>query len=239
MSTIKEKITNALTSVSNAEDQAIENGLAAVHAADALVVKIHQKVEQQSAQHRALEKTLPAASLVAETSGDTASYDKVVAAIAASAAGLARTESALIAAQEQVLVANQTLFKIKSADHVRHTQRLCTARMKRVTELAEHIEGLAVAYRHVLAANAKIVGSWRTGIAPPDAGLFPRALVDLISRELMRVHPVNPITINQHPPLPGAFSNAYAGDPTKWKSLIDETQIQNDYLIGLTERGPK
>jgi hypothetical protein len=221
-------------------DIAAEKAIAAVHAAEKSLAEIHKRVELAASKHQALERTRAAIALAAEESGTDAAWNKFEAAVAASKSELVRAESALLAAQERLADAHQTSHLASHEQQIRHTRRLLTARLKHYTATAEGIAAFADGFRRSLAANEKILMgiSWPRGIPDIGAGLGPQVLLNLLARELARVHVTNPIEHAQHPPLPGALVNAHV-DPSKLRSLVDEVAASNDYILGLVSAVPK
>jgi hypothetical protein len=222
-------------------DLASEKAIAAVHAAEAALAEIHKRVELAAAKHQALERTRHATALACEESASDIAWIKFEAAVATARSELARAESALVAAQARLGDAHQASHLVSHASRIRHAKRLLVARAKHYVLMADHIAGFADEFRRSLAANEKIFSgiSWPRGIPDMGAGLGPHVLLNLLARELARAHPTNPITRAQHPNLPGAESDPNFGDPSKLRSLVDEVEASNSYILELVSAVPK
>jgi hypothetical protein len=221
-------------------DLASEKAISVVHAAEASLAEIHRKVEQAASKRQALERQRAAIALAAVESESDAAWNKFEAAVAVATSDLARAESALSAAQNRLADAHQASHLVSHQERIRHAKRLLTARAKHYVATAEAISAFADGFKLSLAANEKILNgiSWPRGIPDAGAGLGTQVLLNLLSRELARVHVTNPIEHAQHPPMPGAIVNPNI-NPAALNSLVDEVQISNDYILNLVSAVPK
>jgi hypothetical protein len=235
MVTIKEKITSALTP-GDADDGGLDRSIAEVKTAQSWTGTVQQRIEKQSSQIRAKEAALIEIANTAEVTGDAGPYDKAVAAIAKDKAELARTELALIAAQQRELTAQKTLHAAGLAGHLKVARRLTTARLKHANEIAEHIAGLATAFKSLLTANDRFCASYPFGVAPSGVGLYPPEVVSLLELELLRAHPVDSLSQNRTPLLPGATKSSHV-QPLTVKSLVDEITVSNEFILAKVSEG--
>jgi hypothetical protein len=240
MSALKEKDLTAITPDPD-RDAEVEAAVSAVQNAERALAALHAGAEKASAKLNALERTRATITLDAVESGISAPLDKLDVAVAAAKLDLARSETALQAAQDRLTAVNQKLHLASHDQTIKLLAKLMKQRMKHANTLAEHVAGLADSYQRLLDASERIQVAipWPRGIVPSDGQLYAPAICARISRELMRVRPVNPITVETNPPLPGAFLNPHAGNPTGWKSLVEEFQASCDFLVGVVTEVPK
>jgi hypothetical protein len=212
------------------DDADLDRSIAEVKAAQTWTGTVQQRIEKQSSQIRAKETALVEVANTAEVTGDAAPYEKAVAAIAKDKAELARTKLALISAQQRELTAQKTLHAAGLAGHLKTARRITTARLKHANEIAEHVAGLAAAFKSLLTANDRFCASYPFGVAPSGVGLYSPELVTLLELEFLRAHPVDSLSQNRTPLLPGAMKSSHINALTV-KSLVDEITASNEFLL--------
>jgi hypothetical protein len=240
MSALKEKVLSTITPDPD-RDAEVDAAVAAVQNAERALAALHAGAEKASQKLNALERTRADITLAAVESSISGPLDKLDVSVAAAKLDLQRSEVALQAAQSRLEGVNQKLHLASHDQTIKLCQKLMRQRMKHANTLAEHVAGLADSYQRLLDASERIQVAipWARGIIPMNSQLDAPAVNALLSRELMRARPTNPITAATNPPLPGAFINVHAGNPMQWRTLVEEFQASCDFLVGVVTEVPR
>lgn len=228
-----------LLSQAEPEDTIVDAAIKTKHEAHAVQGALFQKGEKLRKELKAAISEREQASYRSETgAGDDKTYLAAEAKVAAIELAIRKVEEATTVAQAKVIEAEKVLHDAGQAKFVAIAKRKINRRVKASTAVADALAKYADAFRDLLAANDDLVISNPFGIAPQGCGMFPRELVDMIERELARLHPVDDLSVHHTPRLPGALANATAGNPAAFKSFTEVMEQHNDFILKRIEKGP-
>jgi hypothetical protein len=230
MASLTSKLLDAIPGLETVEDKAVDLAFEAARAAAALVVTVHTKIEQQTKALRALEATLGAAALAAETgNGSDADYRKVETSISGARSALARTEAALLASQVRASEAEQALRIARGANDVRLVSRLTRAQLKAATAHADACATYVSTFQTLLEKSLKLANAWPVPPVPQGSNLSPAELSSITALELSRLTPRH--ALDKTTAIPGAAARSPLRDEFTIESLIAKIETSNAFLV--------